>query len=137
MSIARIFLDAQTPALAAAVEYLFGRFATKTGAVDLQNVIVVVPGARAGRRLRELLVTSAEARALEYWPPEIVTVGRLPELLYEPKLKLASTLVQNVAWADALKNMDVEIVRHVIPNAPSPADRAWRDVDWLETARWE
>ena len=133
MSIARIFLDVQTPALAAAVEYLFERYASDTGVVDFQNVIVVVPGARAGRRLRELLITTADGRGWQYWPPEIVTVGRLPELLYEPKFKLATTLVQNVAWADALKKTDAKIVRHVISRAPSTNDHgAWRDVDWLD-----
>lgn len=135
MSIARTLLDDRSPAIPSAVDYLIQRYTTESGSIDLRKVIVVVPAARAGRRLRELCVTTAEKHQAEFWAPEIVTVGRLPELLYQPKLRLASTIVQNVAWADALKTTDSFIVRRIIPNAPSAKDDdapLWRDVDWLD-----
>ncbi len=132
MSVDRIFLDNQQPAIPSAVRYLFQRYTAQGGGVDLQKVTVVVPASRAATRLRELCVTTAEQQDVEFWPPEIVTVGRLPELLYRPKLRLASTLVQNIAWANALKRMDSSIVRQVIPHVPSGDDRPWRDAEWLE-----
>lgn len=142
MSIARTFLEHRSPALPSAVTRLFDQYHQTCGAIDLQKVIIVVPTARSGRRLRELLVVAAEQRGLEFWPPQIVTVGRLPELLYEPKLKLASTLTQNVAWADALKRTAPSIVRKVIPHAPDQkknddadlgeASSEWRDSEWLD-----
>ncbi len=57
----RVFLGWNRPGLAAAVEYLVGR-AARAGVLDLGGVIVAVPGARAGRRLLELLLERAERR---------------------------------------------------------------------------
>ena len=55
MPITRKFLDWQTPALSAAVDHFVERYRTGN-AIDLRNVVAVVPGARAGRRLLEILV---------------------------------------------------------------------------------
>jgi hypothetical protein len=93
MPITREFLDVTRPALPEAAEYLRERFATAR-TFDLSRVIVVVPGGRAGRRLLEILVDLAEASGLMLSPPEIVTIGGLPERLYEPKLPFATTLTQ-------------------------------------------
>ena len=72
MAIQRVFLDWRQPAIAAAAEYLRGRF-ERSGELNLGGVIVVVPGGRAGRRLLEILVDAAEKQALLLTPPEIVT----------------------------------------------------------------
>ena len=128
----RIFLDDSSPAIPSAVDYLLTRYTTGSGSIDLQQVVIVVPAARAARRLREQFVTEAETRQTEFWAPQIITVRRLPELLYEPRLQLASTMVQNVAWADALKTVDSFIVRRIIPHAPTKDDLPWRDADWLD-----
>ena len=56
--------------------YLSERYAAH-GVLDLQQTLVVMPGARAGRRLLELLVDHAEARQLALVPPQIVTIGQL------------------------------------------------------------
>src|SRR5438105_15951071 len=53
--------------------------------LDLDNVVIVVPGQRAGRRLQELLAFHSEDEKLLFTPPRIVTVGCLPEILYTPK----------------------------------------------------
>ena len=132
MTIARVFLNEQQPALPRAAAYLAERYG-RGSLLDLQDTIIVVPGARAGRRLREILVARADQHQLEFWPPQIITVGHLPELLYESRQRFAGIMVQNVAWAHALKQMDFNIVRRVIPHVPSPGGaRAWRDTDWLE-----
>lgn len=132
MTITRIFLNEQQPALPQAAAFLLDRYGGGSVA-DLQGTIVVVPGARAGRRLLEILVAQVDQQRLEFWPPQIVTVGRLPELLYESRQRFADVLLQNVAWSYALRQMDAEIVQRVIPHVPdSVGERAWRDVDWLE-----
>ncbi len=97
----RIFLGWERPALRGAVDFLAAR-----ETLDLGQTIVAVPGGRAGRRLLELLVerSKAERRLLE--PPQIVTLGRLPEMLYEAKRPFAEDLVQRLAWVEALKGLD-------------------------------
>jgi RecB family exonuclease len=101
----RVFLGWNRPALVAAVEYLEGR-ADRAGRLDLAGVVVAVPGRRAGRRLLELLVQRADERGGSLVPPEIVTVGQLPELLYLNRRPLADELVQQLAWIEALKRTD-------------------------------
>jgi RecB family exonuclease/inactivated superfamily I helicase len=124
MNIQRVFLDWKRPALAAAVDYLFEQFAT-AGQLDLEQVVLALPGSRAGRRLLEILVAEAQRRQLPLCPPRIVTVGELPELLYEAKRPFADTLVQQLAWNEALRKTDPRHVEMIV-KLPSPDDRlAW------------
>ena len=102
MSIQREFLGVQRPALPNAAEFLLRRY-TVGGTADLSQAIVVLPGGRAGRRLLEVLVDAADAQSLILTPPQIVTVGRLPEKLYRPKKPFATDLVQQLAWAEVLR----------------------------------
>ena len=81
---------------------------------------MVVPGARAGRRLLELLVDHADTRQLALIPPQIVTMGQLPELLYEPPRPFASALTQHLAWVTALRATAPQLVApltHALPAA--------------------
>lgn len=89
----RVFLGWERPFLPAAAEWLFRRDAPQT-LWDLSGEVLVVPGSRARRRLLELLVTcaanggsveeagGAAGGSLGLIPPQIVTLGELPELLY-------------------------------------------------------
>ena len=125
MAISRIFLDWSRPALAAAVDYLVQRFAS-AGQLDLENVVLALPGGRAGRRLIEILVQQAETRQLQLRPPRIVTAGRLPELLYEAKRPFAGNLVQQLAWIEALRVSDSRHMQTIVPVAPAQDDLlAW------------
>lgn len=135
MPITREFLDVTRPALPEAAEYLRERFATAR-TFDLSRVIVVVPGGRAGRRLLEILVDLAEANGLMLSPPEIVTIGGLPERLYEPKLPFATTLTQRLAWAKTLRETSPDSLRQLMPRSPeSPDDPAW--LAWGDSLRKE
>ena len=125
MPVTRHFLDWSQPALPAAADWLAARYA-RAAELDLARVIVVVPGARAGRRLTELLVARADARSLVFTPPAITTEHALPELLYEPKRPFASQLTQQLAWAEALEQMPPARRRHFLPHPPAAG----------ETARW-
>jgi hypothetical protein len=113
MPITRAFLGIEAPALVATVGYLVHRFGGP-GCLDLREVLLVVPGARAGRRLLEILVDRADADSLALTPPRITTVGQLPELLYRAKRPFADDLVQQMAWAAALRNIDRSTLAAVV-----------------------
>jgi ATP-dependent helicase/nuclease subunit B len=121
----RVFLDWQRPPLLSAVEWLRTSYAQNRD-WDLQNLTVVVPGRRVGRRLLERLVFEAEAQKLRFTPPEISTEGRLPELLYRPKFPFADTLTQDLAWRAALEFTPESQRAAVIPHPPAADDaRGW------------
>ncbi len=121
MPITRKFLGGDQPALAAATDYLLARYAAR-GIADFSNVVVVVPGARTGRRLLELLVASAQQRQLAFFPPLVETIGRLPEQLYPLSKPLADGLVQQLAWTSALREIEPATRERVIPHPPDIDD---------------
>ncbi len=94
---------------------------------DMQRVIVVVPGRRAGRRLLELLAFEARDHGLAMVPPTITTEGRLPELLYSPKHPFAESLTQDLAWSHALRQLQPAQLPAIVPHPPTADDvEAWR-----------
>src|SRR5512145_1993331 len=127
MPIRRHFLDWSTPALPMAAEYLMSRCA-RGESLDLSGLVIVVPGARAGRRLLEILVQRAEEKNLLLTPPLITTEGKVPELLYVPKRPFADELTQKLAWAEALRSLDADVRQPLLP-FPPPTNDASR---WLE-----
>ena len=131
MPITRTFLDWTQPALPAVVNYLAGQFLRGT-TLDLDNVVLVLPGGRASRRLTELLVELCEQNAWILLPPEHGTVGTLPEYLYESKRPFASDLVQQLAWVRALKDTDPEHIVRFTARLPDDDDHAhWMDLGAL------
>jgi ATP-dependent helicase/nuclease subunit B len=128
MPITRKFLDWTQPALPAAVEYLQQEYRQRQ-TLDLDQVVLVVPGGRAGRRLLELLAEYAETNSLLFFPPQIRTAGSLPELLYEPKRPFANDLTQQLVWVQALQSADRERCRQFIPTLPAEQDlNAWMEL---------
>ncbi|MGA2034109.1 MAG: hypothetical protein ABSG68_17845 [Thermoguttaceae bacterium] len=125
MSFQRIFLDWRRPCLAAAAEYLAERFAAAR-ALELDNVVLAVPGSRAGRRLLELLVDLAEGRKWRFCPPRIITVGALPELLYAAKQPFAGDLVQQLAWVEALRRGEPQQLAALVSAGGAESDLAAR-----------
>jgi hypothetical protein len=126
MPIRRIFLDWSQPALPAAAEHLAAR--AHGDAIDLARVIVVVPGARAGRRLVEILVDRADAAGLRLTPPRITTASDVPELLYTPQRPFADELTQKLAWAEALRSLPPAERAALLPHPPAASD----SLRWLE-----
>ncbi len=135
----RVFMGWNRPALAGAVDYLVENFAAggsgeegKKGVLALGGVIVAVPGGRAGRRLLELLIQRCKSDGIVLEPPQIVTLGRLPEMFYEAKRPFAEDLVQQLAWVDALKTLNSAAndddsggrLRGLLPNPPPDDDLA-------------
>jgi len=107
--------------LAAAGDYLLEHFRS-AGTWDLSHLIVVVPGGRAGRRLLEILVELADLQKLAFSPPMIVTVGKLPELLYQAKWPFASDLVQQLTWSEALRRTEPETLSRLLASPPPEQD---------------
>ncbi len=125
MPICRVFRGFDRPGLPAAVDYLAERFGTPDG-LNLADVILAVPTSRAERRLLELLVMRAEADRTPLCPPTIVTVGALPELLYQPLRPFANDLTQQLAWVDALRGSEPVVVERLVPSPPAADDLpAW------------
>jgi len=122
MPATRHFLGYDRPALWAAADYLVGRGAADApgGGADLSGVTVVVPGGRAGRRLEQALVARWEAAHHgPLAPPRIVTVGRLPEQLYDAGDTLGDTAA---AWALAAALRDADPADIALALGQPPAD---------------
>ena len=126
MTITRKFVNWDQPALPTAAQYLCQHY-SRQAVLDLDGVVVVMPGSRAGRRLLEILAERAEQSQLVFFPPQITTVGGLPELLYESKRPFASELVQKLAWVEALKSLR-DSARPFMAQPPAEDDC----LNWME-----
>lgn len=114
----RIFLEWEEHALPAAARLLAEAHVSPEGP-RLDRSLVVLAGARAGRRLRELLLEEAERRGTPVPPPRTVTVGALPELLYEPERPPAGDLLSRRVWADALRDVGGADLEAAFPEPPA------------------
>jgi RecB family exonuclease len=123
MPIQRVFLGWDRPPLAIAIDFFLNRFGSRD-TLDLTCLILVVPGGRAGRRLQEMLVESAETRGLLLRPPKLVTVGQLPEELYPAKRPFAGDLVQQLAWVRALGQAGPQQLKLLSASVPDDDDLA-------------
>lgn len=130
MTLRRIFMDWSEPALPQAVDH-FARHHLDHDKkrLDMDDVLVVVPGSRVGRRLSQLLASKAKELGVVLFPPAIQTAGHLPEKLYEPKKPFADEVTQNLAWIKAIQNAGRKANRH-LPNLPDKS----QTVDWLDLA---
>jgi RecB family exonuclease len=80
-------------------------------ALDLSNCLIVVPAARAGHRLMQLLAMQAQDNSAAFAPPDIKTLGNFPEELYVPEKLLATDLAQQIAWSRALEDTPEEDIQ--------------------------
>ncbi len=90
----RVFVGWDAPLLPRAAAWLYHRadsrrdLSTASPAARVlrfDDLLLVVPAARAGRRLIELLAELVEDRHTGPWtPPRVLTPGAVPEALYEP-----------------------------------------------------
>lgn len=119
--IRRVFIDWSRPPLPTAAAWLLAG-AEKAKLADLRETVVALPGSRAGRRLIESLVELAEERGQTLFPPQVVTVGALPELLYDAKRPFANALTQRLAWAQALREMPRERLNVIARDLPRDDD---------------
>ena len=123
-------MDWCQPALPSAVDY-FERhyYDAARNRLDMDGALVIVPGSRAGRRLAKMLAERAQHLDAVLFPPQIQTVGTLPEKLYEPKRPFADELTQQLAWVESIKSQKAR-ARKFFPHLPHRQET----VDWLELA---
>jgi hypothetical protein len=102
----RFFLGFDQPPLVSACNWLVEFYAQPDASppcLDLRDLIITLPTARAQSRLLQLLVREAENRDLLFTPPTMTTIGELPEHLYVAEKLLATDLAQQIAWSKALE----------------------------------
>jgi ATP-dependent helicase/nuclease subunit B len=99
--------------------------------VDLRQTVVALPGGRAGRRLGELLVDEAEARGVRLLPPEITTVGALPERWYRASVPQPDPVLDRAAWTAALRSLSRNDLGLLMAEPPRGGD----DPGWSRLAR--
>lgn len=120
MSIQRVFLGSGRHCLHAVVDHLCERFPDSGGNWDLGDLLLLLPGARAGRRLEALLLDSAGARDLLLIPPSIATLGALPDVLVVPRLLAATTAAEQLAWIQVLQGADHSTLARLIGQGGHP-----------------
>ena len=113
----RHLLGWDAPALPSAARTISEHYADR-GDLDLRSAVVVTPGARAGRRLGELLLDESEALGIPLTPPRMVTLGQLPELLYRTRRPLATDTTARHLFAEALRSTEPEALAVVFPTLP-------------------
>lgn len=117
----REFLGWDRPGLELAADWLTG-----THGVAMGDLVVALPGGRAGRRLLELLVDRADPAAGVFVPPEIVTVGRLMDRMVRTDVFFAGRLVRTLTWAHALSEQSASALKNLMADPPAPDDLpAW------------
>ncbi len=112
VSLNRIFLGIEGDALeCAAAKMLEAAQPAASGCpFDLRELIVVVPGRQAGRRLRRVLVQQAASHGRGLLPPRISTPGHLEELVCAPEQPFATALEDRIAWIQALRSCPPELL---------------------------
>ncbi len=117
----RVFLGWDRPILLAAVDYLKNRYCRSVD-WEMGEVLLVLPSSAATRRLGEMLAERAAGDRLRLTPPKILTVGALPEQLYQPRLPFADSLVQVLAWAAVLRQADRDFLAPLLVSVPAEDD---------------
>lgn len=128
MPITRKFLGLAEPPLHLVVQCLAEGQGNQVW--DLSNLVTVVPGRGAGRRLLELLAAHALDRGVSLVPPMIETVGRVAERLYTPRRPFASDLTQELAWTHVLREAG-DRLEPLWPTPPAAESPQWRELGAL------
>ncbi len=122
------YLGWSKPILHSACDFL-QRSYTRGNKWDMDRCLLVLPGGFAGRRLTQLMATRASEQSLVLRPPEMLTIGTLPEKLYTAKLPFASDLEQVLAWTKVLRKADQEMLKPLLFEVPDTAElRPWMDL---------
>lgn len=115
--VAQVWLGWDRPVLHSTIDYLLDRYRSGNS-WDMDHVLCVFTSSLAGRRLSELLAEKARELELVLRPPEILTIGNLPEKLYQAKDPFAGDLEQILCWTKVLKRMPAEILKPLLVEVP-------------------
>lgn len=117
----RIFVGWDRSILGSAASLLADRYA-RGSELRMGEVTVVLPGARAGRRLKEYLLDEAERRGARLHPPRVLTVGALPELLHPASRPVAGEALSRRVWARTLRGAGSERLQGLFAETPAEDD---------------
>lgn len=133
MPLERRFFAQETPPLDQVVDFLARRRSDEP-LIDCGDLTVVLPTAHARARLLSKLAEAPRTHGRPLLPPDVVTVGELPERLYDPQLPAAAELLEQLAWMEALRSRRLSLER-ILASPPEPDDTA----GWMQLARmfWE
>ena len=110
------------------------------GPMDLAHVLVAVPGARAGRTLLGLLSAAASERGVKgFFPPRVLTQGRLVDELLQTSAPSADRATRTLAWERALHRAEPDVLSRLVAQVPPRSDRSawWRIAEGLRTVHAE
>jgi ATP-dependent helicase/nuclease subunit B len=91
------------------------------GPLDLSELLVIVPTAQSGRRLREALAEHAASHGQAAFPPKVMT----PEGLIAPAPSAATSLQSLLAWAEIFRALEIAEFREVFPVDPPARNFSW------------
>ncbi|MCH8151001.1 MAG: PD-(D/E)XK nuclease family protein [Planctomycetes bacterium] len=131
-SAGRQWLDWAEPALPGAASWLIRHAASGDGTqCDLQRVVCVVPGLRAGRLLLAQLAGQCLAEHLHLIPPLIRTPGQMVDTLApHGDVPTATAYEQVLAWMAALRSSDQASIKPLLPHPPAADDL----IEWYDLA---
>lgn len=112
------YLGWDRPLVQSAAEQLLGRY-REGQHWNLGHVVIVVPTGQGVDRLFLQLKQMARENRLTYHAPAIITVGQLPELLYQPRMPLASDLQSLLAWTQSLIHTPADQLAPLLSNVPA------------------
>lgn len=122
------FLGWSKPILHSACDFLQNRY-TRGNNWDMDRCLLVLPGSFAGRKLTQLMAFRASEQSLVLRPPELLTIGTLPEQLYTAKWPFASDLEQVLAWTKVLRQADRDMLIPLLFEVPDSQElRPWMDL---------
>jgi ATP-dependent helicase/nuclease subunit B len=128
-AIERHWIDWDRPMLPGAAAWLIDRYRGEDGVVDMQGVLCVLPGRRAGRVLTALLAAACDEQGLAFVPPRTITPGTLTAVLPADEAPMATGAEQVFAWLEALKQCAAGEVEALLPSPPEEDDvLAWHEL---------
>lgn len=129
-------LDPDRLPMVSAVDWLVGR--AEDGVLDLSRILVVTPGARAGRILVTLLAQACQQRSLVLTPPTLATAGGLVDAI-APAPNPAGSVHRSLAWKAVLSRAEHDVLEPVLPktvDASTWADELSAVADELARGQW-
>jgi hypothetical protein len=130
MPIERHFLNWDKPLLWSTLDWLAENYC-QNQKWDLSQTIIVLPSSLAGRRLLEYLAIRADEERWHLLPPQICTMGSLPEQLYRARRPLAGDMVQTMVWTEVLLHAPATHLEAWLFQVPDKS----RIDEWLELAK--